>query len=204
VSVERRTIRCYLAEKLVGRTRAGSNVRPQRFDPILPERELDGVEVFAALMVYGLSETLEVHADSPRTYARELELAVEVFVQAGPELDAEAVEDLVDDVCDQVECVVDAELPQLLRVRVPGTQETLSVNPSHSRLLRVEVGFDAKGVQLAGAARLVWAVAYSTDVDERLQARATDLETVRATYRFPPVDLEAPPAAEDEIDLAGG
>ena len=204
MTVERKTIRCFFADKLRWKTRAGDNVRPQRFDPIIPERELDGVDVFASLMVYGLSEQITRHADTPRTYSRELELAVEVFVQAGPELDAEAVEDLVDELCDQVECVVEPEIPQLAAVEVPGTSSQLSVNPSRSGLQRVEVGFDAKGVQLAGAARLVFVIAYSTDVDEREQARATDLETARVTYRFPPVNEELPPAAEDEIDLAGG
>lgn len=203
MTVERRKIRCFLADSLKGRTRAGENVRPQRFDPILPDVELDGDEVRAGLAVYTLSEQVTTDQDSPRTYARALEVAVEVFAQAGPEVDAEALEDLVDDVCDQVECVVDPLIPQLLAVRVEGA-EALSVNPSRSGLQRVELGFDARGVQLSGAARLVYLVVYSTDVDEREQARATDLERARVTYRFPLLDLELPPAAEDDIDPAGG
>jgi len=204
MSLERRTLRCFFAEALKGRTVAGQNVVPQRSDPILPDVELDGVEVFASLMVYTLAEEVERHADTPRTYARTVDLAVEVFAQQGPEADAQALEDLIDDVCDQVECVVDPLIPQLSRVELPGTGTTLSVNPSRSTLARVELDFDSRGAKLSGAARLVWRIVYSTEVDEREQARATDLETVRVTYRFPPPDPATPPAAEDAIDLAGG
>jgi len=204
LTVERRTIRTFFAEALKGRTIAGENVRANRSDPIVPERELDGQEVFASLLVYALTEAIEVATDSPREYRRTLELAVEVFAQGGPEVDATALEDLIDDTADQIECAVDPLIPQLLRVRVPGTDELLSVNPSTSFLERVEVGFDSRGVQLAGAARVVYRIAYSTGVDEREQARATDLETLRVVYRFPPPDASLPPAAEDEIDLGGG
>lgn len=204
MTVERRLIRCYFAEELEGKTRAAYNVARSRFDPILPEAELDGVEVFASLAVYTLSDLPERQADSPRTYRRRLELAVEVFADKGPELDTDDLDDLIDDVCDQVECVVEPRIPQLARLEVPGTGELLSVNPSLSGLERVEVGFDARGVQLSGAARLVFAIVYGTDVDEREQARATDLETVRVTYRFPPLEAEGEPVAEDAIDLAPG
>lgn len=202
--MERRTIRCFFRDKLKGRTRAGRNVTASRYEPIVPERDLSSFDVFASLAVYTLSETVERHTDTPRVYKRRLELAVEVFAEKGPALEAEALDDLVDELCDQVECVVDPEIPQLLKVEVPGTDERLDVNPSTSGLLRVEVAFDARGVQLSGAARLVFAIDYGTDVDERLQARATDLERLRAVYRFPPLDLEAEPAAEDAIDLSGG
>jgi hypothetical protein len=204
MSVERRAIRCHLADELKGRTRAGQNVRRSRFEPIVPEKELEGSEVFASLAVYTLSDQPTISTDTPRTYSRRLELAVEVFAEQGPELDAEVLDDLVDDVADQVECVIEPRIPELARLEIPGTGELLSVNPSKSGLERVDVGFDARGVQLSGAARLVFVIVYGTDVDEREQARATDLESAHLTYRFPPVDLEAPPAAEDEIDLADG
>lgn len=200
MTVERKTLRCKVADALRWKTAAGPNVRANRVEPIVPERELDGVEVFASLMVYTLSETVTAHDDTPRVYERSLELAVELFVQQGPELDADAVEDLVDDVADQVECVVEPLLPQLLRLEVPGAG-FLSVNPSRSGLSRVEIGFDSRGVQLAGAARLVFSVAYSTQVDEREAARATDLEGARVTYRFPPLLEGGEIAAEDEIDM---
>jgi hypothetical protein len=203
VTVERKTLRCRVAEALRGRTRAGQNVRANRVDPIVAERELQSSDVHASLMVYTLAETVTVAIDSPRTYERSLELAVELYVEQGPELDADAVEDLVDDVCDQVECVVEPLIPQLLRLEVPGAG-LLEVNPSRSGLTRVEVGFDARGVQLAGAARLVFSVAYGTTVDEREQAQATDLEGARVRYRFPPLEEGGDLAAEDAIDLPPG
>lgn len=202
MTVERRSIRCKVRDALLWKTAAGPNVRANRVDPILPERELDGVEVFAALAVYTLSETVNAHDDTPRVYERSLELAIELFVQQGPELDADAAEDLVDDVADQVECIVEPLLPQLLRLEVPGAGR-LSMNPSRSGLSRVEIGFDSRGVQLAGAARLVFSVAYSTQVDEREAARATDLEGANVTYRFPPLLEGEEIAAEDAIELPG-
>lgn len=204
MTVERRTLRCHFRDLLKGKTRAGQNVTASRFEAILPERDLEGSEVFASLQVYTLVDVPARHTDAPRLYKRRLELAVEVFAEKGPELSAEDLDDLVDELCDQVECVVEPEIPQLLKVKVPGTDELLDVNPSTSGLERVDLAFDARGVQLSGAARLLFVIDYGTDVDERIQARGTDLETLRAVYRFPPLDLEATPAAEDEIDLSGG
>jgi len=150
MTVERKAIRCYFADALKGATRAGQNVRPQRFEPILPELELDGVDVFASLLVYTLTDTVTRHTDTPRTYSRRLELAVELFLEQGPELDADAIEDLIDDVSDQVECVVEPRIPGLAAVEVPGTGQKLSVNPSASGLERVEIGLDARGVSYRG------------------------------------------------------
>lgn len=202
MTVERREIRCAVKEALLGATRAGQNVTAQRFRPILPEKDLAGAEVFASLQVYTLSEDIETGTDSPRDYDRALDLAVEVYVEQGPAATDEDAEDLIDELCDQVECVVDPLIPQLLRRLVPGTDETLAVNTSKSGLVRVDIGFDAKGLQLGGAARLLWRLEYVTDVDERDQARATDLYGARVTYRFPP--LPAEDAAVDAIDLAQG
>lgn len=203
MTAERKSIRCFFKDRLLGKTAAGANVTAQRVDPIRPQTELGTDDVFASLMVYTLREAVTTYQDTPRTYTRTLDLAVEIFAEGGPAVDDEAVEDLIDDVCDQVECVVDPLIPQLLAVRVPGG-ELLDVNPSKSGLVRVEIGFDAEGRQLAGAARLLWAIEYGTAVDERAQARATDLETVRVTYRFPPPDGIGDVVAEDEIEDSGG
>lgn len=204
MTVERRLIRCFFADHLKGATRAGEKVTASRFDPILPGRDLSADEVFASLSVYTLAETVARFDDAPRTYARDLELAVEVFAWQGPAFDDDALDDLVDDLCDQVERLVEPLIPQLLALQVPGCDEPLSVNPSRSGLTRVEVGFDPRGVQLAGAARLVFLIVYATTVDESDQARATDLESAGVTYRFPPVSSDDPPAAESEIAFGDG
>lgn len=203
MTVERKAIRCRVKAALLGRTRAGQNVRTNRVEPIIPERDLSAAEVFASLLVYTLAENPTVHTDSPRTYERPLELAVEVFVWQGPELDAEAAEDLIDELADQVECVVEPLIPQLLKLEVPSAG-LLDTNPSRSGLSRVEIGFDARGVQLAGACRLVFTIDYGTTVDEREEARVTDLEGARVRYRFPPIEEGGELAAEDAIDLPPG
>lgn len=202
MTVQRKAIRCRVADELKGRTAAGQNVRANRTEPLWPDRDLVGSEVRASLLVYTLTEQgITAAIDSPRTYERPLELAVEVFVEQGPELDADAVEDLLDDVCDQVECVLEPLIPQLLKLEVPG-DEPLELNPSRSGLSRVELGFDSRtGVQLAGAARLVFTIDYGTNVDEREAARATDLEGANVRYRFPPLEDGGEPVAEDAIDL---
>lgn len=200
MTIQRKTLRCWARDLLLNRTRAGSRVVASRYDPILPDIELAGATDFVSLSVYTLTETMERHTDTPRTYKRRVELVVEIWAQAGPALGAEALDDLVDEVGDQVECVIDPEIPQLLQLEVPG-EGYFAVNPSLSGLERTEIGFDASGRQIDASARLVWAIHYGTDTDERAQARATDLERLHVTYRFPPIDDSLPPAAEDDIDV---
>lgn len=201
MTVQRKTIRCFFAEALKGKTAALDAVASQRSEAIRPQTE----EAPVSLMVYTLTETVTRENDTPRIYRRELELAVEVFTEQAPELDADDLEDLVDDVTDQVECVIEPLIPQLLKVEVPGTGSMLDVNPSTSGLQRVEIAFDAQGRQLMGSARVVFLIVYYTDVDEREQARATDLAGARVAYKFPPPLGDGQTVvAEDEIETPGG
>lgn len=204
MTLERKTIRCTIAEALRGRTFADDRVFEQDHNPTIPDnlRPADGV-TWAILLVYTLSDTrTRIAANTPRAYSRRLEVAVEVCGFLGSDEDATPLATLVDELCDQVECVVEPMIPQLLQVEVPG-REPLGINPDLSGLERVEIGTDARGQELVGAARLVFAVEYVTSVDEREEANATDLERMRALYRFPPPDdAGGAPVAEDEIDLA--
>lgn len=197
MSLERKAIRRAIKRALLGETAAGQNVRGMTEDPIRPD--IDGV---ASLQVYSLQEDgIEQQADSPREYLRPLELSVEIFLEKSAEaLDSDDLADLLDDVCDQVECVVDPCIPALNGITVEGRPGTLSVNPTKSGLTRVEVGEDRRGRALNGAARLVYTIFYGSLVDERERARPRDFRGLNVRYDIRPPGAPAGVEAVDRID----
>ena len=171
MSLERKAIRKAAVAFLRGRTYAGALVKETDSDPFRPST---GTPV--SLGVYTLSDTVddETSIDSPRFYVRDLELAVEVWVEEDTAGQKRAA--LLDDVADQVERCIAAMIPRLERIKVCGVP--LEINPSRSRLERVELGFDRAGRALLGAARLVFSIRYGAP------ARPFDCGTRPATTRM--------------------
>lgn len=192
MSLERKAVRRFMIEALRNRTIAEGRVYEQRSEPLRPD-VLGG----PALMVYTLEEDAEIHADTPREYLSTIDLAVEVFVEELPTRGDGSAVDQLDDLADQVFCIVEPCIPQLQGIEIADGRPPLSVNPSRSGFDRSESGFDARGRQIMGAERQVYAIALGRPVDERLQASVGRLELTSVTYDFPPPD--GTPEAGDDI-----
>lgn len=76
----RKDIRDAVVALLTGATSAGSRVYPSRFAPV-SESELP------CLLVYTLSEDVEISSESPREYGRSLKLIVDIRAAAAASLD---------------------------------------------------------------------------------------------------------------------
>lgn len=199
MSLERKAIRRAVVCALKGRTLAGQKVFDSSVDPYRPT--VDGP---VALFVYTLTDTAEPtgagSVDSGRIYARDLELAVEVFVEEDSDTPTQRREDLLDDVTAQIERVLSEAIPRLHRVQVvdlDGNREPLDVNPSKSRLDRVEIGLDAQGRALTGAARVLFVVHYGSIDRPGSCGDLVELDGLSVTWDFPPPDGAAD--ARDEI-----
>lgn len=199
MTLQRKAIRRAIVRGLIGRTAAGLNVEdgaPANFRP-----SSDGP---AALFVYTLSDvaTEAGRLDSGRTYARELEVAIDVWIEE--ETTGQRREDLMDDLCGQVEILVEGILPNLpgLKVEPQGDAEEVGGNPSRSGLQRVEIGFDNRGQALLASARVVFLVVYESTVDPYTVAEIVPLDGATVRWDFPPPDgaLEA----RDEISTGAG
>lgn len=191
MTLQRKAIRKAVVCALKGRTFAGAEVYDSDPDDFRPSSG-----AVATLNVYTLSDVVQTSAgtDTPRLYARDLELAIEVWVEEQTE--GQRREDLLDDLTGQVERVLAWTLPRLERVRAAG--ETLDVNPSKSGLERVEVGFDKQGRALMAQARVVYLVHYGTmDAPFEELPEIRELEGLDVQWDFPPPDGE--PEARDEI-----
>ena len=191
--LEAKAIRHSIASALKGKTIAGNRVVEQRNEPIRPD-----VEGGPVLSVFTLDEDAQVQIDGPqRTYRVALELAVELFLEERPTADptAGAADNRVDDLSAQVFCVVEPCIAKLEGTPIDGAPHALDLNPSESVYDRTDVGFDSKGRQIAGSARMVWTVTYARSVP--LQNEEIDLEAVSIAWDFPPPDGETD--AGDEI-----
>lgn len=196
MTLQRKAIRRGVLQALMGHTYAEDRVHegaPSAFRP-----DVDGP---CALYVYTLSDVKvsEGGADSGRYYSRDLEVAVDVWVQE----DERRREDLLDDLTGQVEILVGAVLPRLhkLRIGVADDAEEVGGNPTRSGWERVEMGFDVKGRELLASARVVFTVNYESADDPERVAEIVDLDGATVTWDFPPADFDA--EAQDEIDTTG-
>ena len=199
MSLERKAIRRAAVCALKGRTYAGERVYDSSRDPFRPT--VDGP---VCLFVYTLSDTPEPvgagTTNSGRIYARDLELAVEVFVEEDVDTPTLRREDLLDDVTGQIERVLSELIPRLHRVQVAdldGNSEALDINPSKSRLERVEIALDAQGRALVGAARVLYLVHYGTVEKPGSCGDLVELDGLRVVWDFPPPDGAW--EAQDEI-----
>lgn len=199
MTLQRKAIRKAIAAGLRGRTAAGNNVEEGAPDNFRPS--VDGP---AALYVHTLLDvaTEAGRVDSGRVYSRDLEVAVDVWIEE--DTTGQRREDLMDDLAGQVEILVGAMLPHLPGIKVDTgvDSEEVGGNPSKTGLVRVEIGFDNRGRALLAAARVVFLVVYETaDHPERV-ADIVPLDGAGVRWDFPPPDgvLEA----RDEITTTEG
>lgn len=199
-TLQRKAIRQAIAAELRGKTYAGDNVEDGGSEHYEPAREGGAPKLF----VYTLSDVRsdQGSAASGRIYARELEVAVEVWVEE--QATGKRREDMLDDLCGQVELIVDGALPKLPGVKVEPIDEAVEIggDPSRTGFQRVELGFDNRGRQLLGAARVIYLVVYEVQVDPRTMAELVPFDGANVTWDFPPPDFT--PEAVDEITLEGG
>lgn len=197
MTLQRKAIRRGIVQALMGHTYAGNRVHegaPTSFRP-----DVDGP---CALYVYSLTDAKVEGggADSGRLYSRDLEVAVDVWVDE----DQRRREDLLDDLTGQVEILVGAALPKLHHLKVGPAEDAEAVggNPSRSGWERVEMGFDVKGRELLASARVVFTVNYETKDDPERVAEIVDLDGASVWWDYPPPDFDV--EAQDEIDTSGG
>lgn len=192
MSLERKAIRRAAVAFLRGRTHAGNQVKETDSDPFRPS-----TAVPVSLGVYTLLDTIDDEAsiDSPRYYVRDLELAVEVWVEESTTGQKRAA--LLDDVADQVERCIAAMVPRLERVEVCG--QPLEINRSRTRLDRVELGFDRAGRSLLGSARVVFSIRYGAPARPFDCGDVVDLDTLGVGWDFAPPDAVLD--ARDEIPV---
>lgn len=190
MTLERKAIRKAAVCALRGNTHAGDQVLDTEADPYRPS--VDGPVV---LGVYTLSDVIaaESMVDSPRSYGRNLELAVEVWVEES--IEGQRREDLLDELGGQIERVFAWLVPRLHVVRANGVP--LEVNPSKSRMDRVEIEVDRHGRDLPGIMRVVYLVHYSSEDLPEECGELAELEALDVGWEFPPPDLEL--EARDEI-----
>lgn len=191
MSVYTKGIRQAFGVWLTGRTAAGTNVRGNR-------RLKPWEEDLPALSVYTLREENEVRDESPRSYLRRVEVAVEAAVVDPRTLDtlppasAERAARELDDLLQQCE---DAIHPRLAfgGVALPGGRE-LVVSTPHTFLAGTEYDFESEtGIVILGGARQVWTVGYVTEHPESSPAELAPFETIEVSWDLAGTDdaLEA-------------
>lgn len=195
MSLERKAIRQAAVLALKGRTRAGDKVKDTESDPFRPS-----VQAPATLGVYTMLDQVDLEAsvDSPRFYLRDVELAVEAWVEEG--LTGKRREDLLDDLTDQVERVLAGLVPRLHRAKAEG--RPLEIHPSKSYLSRTELGYDRQGRALLGAARVVYVVRYGAPERQTDCGDILELDGLDVRWDFAPPDFVV--EARDEIREPGG
>ncbi len=134
----RKQIRDAAAVLVTGLTTTGTNVFVSRVYPV------DAANL-PCLLVYTISETVEPeNMGSPRTYGRDLKLAVEGIAQANSNLD-----DTLDLIGSEVETALGADL-------------TITATAKSITLEGVEIGLSEVGEKPAGSIRMTFGVYYRT------------------------------------------
>lgn len=99
MSIERKTIRNTIKEIILGATQAGSNVHTSR---TTPQKDDD----LPAIHIYTNSEAGDRAADSPRSNFRFMATTFEVITKG---LTGAIANDLADDICQEIEDIMDLE-----------------------------------------------------------------------------------------------
>jgi len=196
MTLERIEIRRWARDLLLGNTDAGDNVKISRSVPNIGSRA-------AGLAIYTSDENIDISGDTPRVYARVLELHVEGFVREDPELAADAeAQDLVDRLMEQVECCI---LPAFnpaglgsVKVRGRTLNDDPGWDPSKSGLVGFDSDFDDAAEQIYGAGRLRFEIHYATMPDESELAHVTRGDRVGIDYD---IHADAGPEAKDLLEI---
>ena len=175
MSLVRKAIRRELAKQLVGKTIAGENVFTGRKDRLQRDE-------LPAICVYSTGESIEYRSD-PGPMIRSMRLGFELHARPlTPEEERRGL--TTDDQVDELETQVVKILHdnQLLPgLRAAGVNIELA---DQSRLLDVEVERDALGLELYGAARIVWGVSYEYKAYGEDPTMANALRSVGVGFDF--------------------
>lgn len=154
---QRKVIRDSVVRLLVNSTDALDRVFPTRVATL---RKGD----LPALAVYALEESVDPESfnTAPRELTRKLQLAIEVYVRQG-----ENVDDAVDAICVQVERAMDAD-------------ETFGKVCGRSILASTQITVIELGDLPVGVARLVYDVTYYTSAPDAADVTPDDLKTIDA------------------------
>lgn len=182
-------IRQGVAGVLAGLTTAPGGVFPQRTIPYL-ERKL--TEDGACVAIYSASETADDEDTSPRVYARDLVLAVEIIAA-----DSKATpgEDVVDDISEEVEALLEAAAHLQGRQTVDGNGDPVVVLARHTKYRGFEIAVDTETQLTIYAKRLFYSVDYRTEAAAPVLG---DFTTAHAGW-----DLAEPKDDRGEIGPAG-
>lgn len=147
MTLQRKFVRHAVAQILRGQTAAGQNVIPGRI--VEPESE-----TFPLILVYTPREDLSKYDEAPRRYLRDLTVRVEVLVRQ--EVNGATVDDQLDDLCEQVECIMERELAIL----EPIPADILEVQYSEAFLRTVDIELVETGNRPHAAAGFSYRLPY--------------------------------------------
>ena len=149
----RKLIRKKVAEILKGNTDAGDNVFPNASVPTW-HKELVGS---ALILIYPRSESATEYSAAPRELDRDLDLVIEIAA-TGPEINdilntppenTKTLEDILDDICEQVENLLDVD-------------DSLQGTADSAVYQNTEFEFDSSGGSPIGSARITYGITYIT------------------------------------------
>lgn len=169
----RKTIRKKVVELLKNNTDVGPRVFPNASVPTWEEE-------LPVILIYPRAEPITEYGSAPREYQRGLDLAIEIIAK-GPEVDEEgnppinqkSLEDILDDIVEQVECVMEKD-------------DTLGGVTDETILQNIEFEFEGAGGVPVGSARLTYEVTYYTMAPRSLdkQAGVSDFKKIEAEWNI--------------------
>lgn len=153
-------------------------------------------EELPVILVYQRTESAVEFAMAPKELRRSLDLAIEIVAKGPeensdlqtPETGVKSLEDQLDDIAEQVECLLHAD-------------DTLQGTCDESSLTNTEFEFESVGALPIGSARLTYEALYNTMAprDTSKQNADDDFETNQVDYNIG--DDENTREASDKVDL---
>ena len=140
----RQTIREAVQKILLNETEAGGNVYMNKMIP--PQHEN-----LPEIIIYTKDETITMQTNAPREYKRELDLVIEIMVQANNEVTAQ---DLLDKIARQVELLM-------------GKDDSLLCNTGEAILTNIHLEYDESGTSPIGACVMNYNCIYYDTVPAR-------------------------------------
>jgi hypothetical protein len=175
----RTQIRQTIASMLDGATSAGSEVytnRTRRFR----------VENLPALVIYDVGEQVQLYNESPREYRRQMQLAVDLYVEDASPESGQPIDEILDDLADEVE--------QKLY-----NDTTAQDNLDDLRLQEVsDVMVSDDQRQQLGMVTLTWQATYYQEAPEIEASTLNDLQSTHTDWQ---IDEDDEIEAEDNVSL---
>ena len=138
-----------------------------------------------AIVVHTRRDPAELHSQSPRSYLRELEVYVELFVRAK---EGEIHDDLLD--------VLDAQAFVAIHRQLDRIGDEYSLHWTLTGFRGTECDFTADGARIVGGARQTWVLAY----EERVPNDPGELEQLKLAHvEWETLPLDGELEATDDI-----